>query len=177
MPPLLQNELFSKWFLAFEVSLRLYIEFCKNEPRISVKYHLVDSNIKVYEMPIDLHRLTTIQIYLAIKLYSSYQNNTFALLAVLYLYSNQNSTTHIVVKSFKTAPFSNHSQIYLQNIIQNEVITSVRFEKAPCDGANIGKYQLAISTNLLFNSIARIKSVSDNFTIDLWRLQDAIFTI
>ncbi|CAG8739957.1 19410_t:CDS:1, partial [Racocetra fulgida] len=96
---------------------------------------------------------TTIQIYLAIKLYPPHHNNTFALLAVLYLRNNPNPTTPVVVKSFGTAPLSNHSQIYLQSIVQDEVITGVGFEGAPCDGANIGEYQLAIPINLLFNGV------------------------
>ncbi|CAG8641235.1 2046_t:CDS:1 [Ambispora gerdemannii] len=119
---------------------------------------------------------TTIQIYLAIKLYPPRRNNTFALLAVLYLRNNQNPTTPVVVKSFGTAPLSNHSRIYLQSIVRDEFITGVGFGGAPCAGADIGKYQLAIPTNLLFNDVPGgvPGDVPNNFIVNLWSLQDAI---
>ena len=119
---------------------------------------------------------TTIQIYLAIKLYPPRQNNTFALLAVLYLRNNQNPTTPVVVKFFGTAPLSNHSRIYLQSIVRDKFITGVGLGGTPCDGANIGEYQLAIPTNLLFNDVPGgvPDGVPNNFIVDLWSLQDAI---
>ncbi|CAG8497977.1 22847_t:CDS:1, partial [Cetraspora pellucida] len=38
-----------------EVPLKTYLKFCKREPPISVKHHLIDGEIKAYEMPLDLH--------------------------------------------------------------------------------------------------------------------------
>ncbi|CAG8846253.1 13739_t:CDS:1, partial [Racocetra persica] len=200
------SELFSKWSEAFasarhkllaikrqegieeikrkgiiidkEVSLKTYLEFCKGEPSISVKHHLIDGKIEAYEMPLDHHasvqgmltgimfnwnnqlrvigeidiivgansvyrpdicvrplnrrrpqlaqainstgnpyptlvveigsteslnhlhdkvanyfsQRTTIQIYIAIKLFPSRRDGTFALLALLYLRNNPNPT-------------------------------------------------------------------------------------
>ncbi|CAG8516303.1 5325_t:CDS:2 [Diversispora eburnea] len=81
----LQSELFSKWSKAFDserhkllairrqegieevkrkgiiidkkVSLKTYLKFCKGEPSISVKYHLIDGKIEAYEMPLNPHGL------------------------------------------------------------------------------------------------------------------------
>ena len=80
MPLSLHNELFSKWTSAFnsarhkllaierqegfeevkrkgitidkEVSRRLYLEFCKGEPKVSVNHRLIDGKIEAYEMPL-----------------------------------------------------------------------------------------------------------------------------
>ncbi|CAG8538767.1 9643_t:CDS:1 [Paraglomus brasilianum] len=248
-----------------EVSRILYLKFCESEPRISVKYRLIEGKIEAYEMPLDPHALiqgelfhimgnwsnrlrvlgeldvivdaesvyrpdicvrpknrhqppstlavnssgnpyptlvvevgdteslnslhnlaekyfsqqTTIQIYLAVKLYPRRQDNTFALLAMLYLRNNQNPTTPVVVKSFGTAPLSRSSQIYLQNIIQAEAISGVGFGGVPCDGTNIAEYQIAIPSELIFNDVDGVdgvdgvQGVPNNFTIDLWRLKDA----
>ena len=95
---------------------------------------------------------------------------------MLYLRNNQNPTTPVVVKSFGTAPLSNNSRIYLQSIVRDEFITGVGFGGAPCDGANIGEYQLAIPTNLLFNDVPGgvPDGVPNNFIVDLWSLQDVI---
>ena len=119
---------------------------------------------------------TIIQIYLAIKLFPPRQDNTFALLAVLYLRNNQNPTTPAVVKSFGTAPPANQSLTYLQSIVECQFITGVGLGRAPCDGANIDEYQLAIPTNLLFNDVPDgvPGGVPNNGIVDLWSLQDAI---
>ncbi|CAG8473053.1 3687_t:CDS:1 [Diversispora eburnea] len=289
-----QNKLFFKWSEAFDsarhkllairqqegieevkrkgiiidknVSLSTYLEFCKGEPSISVKHHLIDGKIEAYEMPLDPHSLiqakltnimdnwndqllamgetdiivnansvyrpdicvrpvnrrrpsraqainstglpyptmvveigsteslnhmhdkvanyfsvrTTIQIYLAIKLYLRLQNNTFALLALLYLRNNQNPTIPVIAKSFGIASLSNISRAYLLNTIRVPVnmITGVddEFGGIPCNGANIPGYQIDIPAELLFNDVPDgvPGDAPVNFNIDLWKLQNRI---
>ncbi|CAG8625232.1 2442_t:CDS:1 [Ambispora gerdemannii] len=116
---------------------------------------------------------TTIQIYLAIKLFLS-----GALLALLYLRNNSNQTMPVIVKSFGTADLANLSRNYLLNTahVPANVITGVGFGGVPCDGPNIPVYQIAIPTILLFNDVPGgvPGGVPSNFIVDLWRLQDAI---
>ena len=120
---------------------------------------------------------TTIQLYLAIKLFPPCQNNTFALLALLYSRNNPNPTIPIIIKSFGTAPLSIPTQYYLQNTINVPVniITGVGFGPVPCNMVNIPEYQSAIPTNLLFNGARGGVPIDipQNFYIDLFVLQDA----
>ncbi|CAG8438662.1 8565_t:CDS:1 [Cetraspora pellucida] len=245
-----------------EVPLKIYLKFCKEEPPISVKHHLIDGKIEAYEMPLDLHgavqgkltaiignwndqlvvfgeidiivgansvyhpdicvrpinrrrpqlaqainstgnpyttlvveigsteslnhmhdkvanyfsQRTTIQIYIAIKLFPSRQNGTFALLALLYLRNDLNPTIPSVAKSFGTAPLHPITQAYLKDTLHVQPIYGVEFGGVPCDDANIPQYQIEISTALLFNDVLSgvPTGIPDNFTIDLWKLKNVI---
>nr|CAG8651488.1 7246_t:CDS:1 [Entrophospora candida] len=119
---------------------------------------------------------TTIQIYLAIKLFSLRQNGSVALLVLLYLRNNPNPTIPVIAKSFGTAPLHHYPQTYLLNTVHVTGITGVGFGGVPCDGANLQEYQMAIPTTLLFNDVPGgvPGGVPDNFIVDLWRLQDVI---
>ncbi|CAG8643629.1 2441_t:CDS:1 [Ambispora gerdemannii] len=114
---------------------------------------------------------TTIQIYLAIKLFPS-----GALLALLYLRNNPNQTMPAIAKSFGTASLAHLSRIYLLDTVHVTAITGVGFGGVPCDVANIPEYQISIPTILLFNDVPGgvPGGVPNNFIIDLWRLHDAI---
>ncbi|CAG8666101.1 16739_t:CDS:1 [Racocetra fulgida] len=206
-----------------EVSLKAYLKFCKGEPPISVKHHLIDGKIEAYEMPLDHHALvqgkltgrmgnwnyrlqvmgeidtivgtnsvchpdicvrpinrrrpqlaqainstgnpyptlvveigsteslnhlhdkvanyfsqrTTIQIYIAIKLFPFRQDGTFALLVLLYLRNNPNPTIPSIAKSFGTAPLHPITQAYLLDTLHVQTIYGVEFGGIPCDAANI----------------------------------------
>jgi len=119
---------------------------------------------------------TTIQMYLAIKLFPFRQNNTAALLAMLYLRNNPNPTIPVIVKSFGTAPLHGTTRRYLENTVNVPVntFTGVGFGAAACNGLNIQEYQIAIPTNLLFNGAPGgvPNNVPANFNIDLFMLQD-----
>ncbi|RHZ88199.1 hypothetical protein Glove_25g57 [Diversispora epigaea] len=119
---------------------------------------------------------TTIQLYLVIKLYPLRQNNTFALLALLYSRNNPNPTIPIIVKSFGTTPLDVATRNYLQNTINVPVniITGVGYGAVPCNMVNIPGYQLAIPTNSLFNGARDgvLIGIPRNFYIDLFVLQD-----
>ncbi|CAG8663827.1 11255_t:CDS:1 [Funneliformis mosseae] len=245
-----------------EISRGKFQEFSEREPRISVKFRLIDGKIEAYEMPIEHHSIaqgeliyimrswsdqlkvmgendiivgprslyrcdicvrpmnrslpqtaravntsgriyptlvvevgntesvnslhglaaeyfstyTTIQLYLVIKIFPPRQDNTVALLALLYSRNNPNPTIPIIVKSFGTASLHISTQRYLQSTVNVPVniITGVGFGAVACDGPGIGDYQVAIPTNLLFNGARVPNDVPDNFYIDLFKLQNAI---
>nr|CAG8532134.1 3829_t:CDS:2 [Entrophospora candida] len=197
-----------------EVSRRTYLGFCESEPRVSVKYHLINRKIEAYEVPLNPHGLTqaklisimdnwsdqlrvigeldvivavnssrkpyptlvveiasteslrslhelttyfsqqtTIQIYLAIKLFPPCQYGFVALLELLYLRNNPNPTIPVIAKSFRTASLHHYSQTYLLNTVHVTGITGVGFGGVPCDDANLQEYQMAIPTTLLFNNV------------------------
>ncbi|CAG8753222.1 9542_t:CDS:2, partial [Funneliformis mosseae] len=58
---------------------------------------------------------TTIQIYLAIKIFPTHQNSTRAMLALRYLHNNQNNTVPDIIKSFGTAPLHKITKEFLTN--------------------------------------------------------------
>ena len=119
---------------------------------------------------------TTIQIYLAIKLFPPRQDGTIALLALLYLRNNQNPTVPTIAKSFGTAPLHVSVRNYLHNVagVPADGITGVGFGSGPCNDANIPDYQIAIPTISLFNGVIGgiPNGVPNNFSIDLWNLHD-----
>ncbi|CAG8452840.1 10227_t:CDS:2 [Ambispora gerdemannii] len=114
---------------------------------------------------------TTIQIYLAIKLFPPRQDG-------LYLRNNQNPIVPTIAKSFGTAPLHVSVQNYLHNFagFPADGITGVGFGSGPCNGANLPDYQIAIPTISLFNGVIGgvPNGVPNNFSIDLWDLHDAI---
>nr|CAG8438306.1 8004_t:CDS:2 [Entrophospora candida] len=68
------------------------------------------------------------------------------------------------------------TQNYLQRTVNvpANTITGVEFGAGPCNDANIQDYQIPIPTILFFNGVPGDISagVSNNFNIDLWKLQD-----
>ncbi|CAG8518133.1 3140_t:CDS:2 [Diversispora eburnea] len=220
-----RSELFSTFDLARYKLLAIkrqegIEEFCKGEPSISVKHHLIDGKIEAYEMPLNHHSLvqgeliyimrswsnqllamsetdiivnantqavnstgnphptlvaeigsteslnhmhdrvaryfsqrTTIQIYIAIKLFPKCRGETFVLLALLYLRSNQNPTIPSIASSFGTANLHPSTRTYLQNTVQATITD--------------------IPTVSLFDDVPGNPSgVPVNFHIDLWTLQN-----
>ncbi|CAG8535972.1 10658_t:CDS:10 [Diversispora eburnea] len=115
---------------------------------------------------------TAIQVYLTIKLFPRHQNNTVALLAMLYLRNNQ---IPVIVKSFETAGLHISVLNYLRNTINvpANIITGVGFGAGPCNAPNIQDYQVAIPTNLLFDGVPGgvLVGLPANFNIDLFNLQ------
>lgn len=117
---------------------------------------------------------TRIQIYLAIKIFPRHQDNSVALLALLYLHNNPNPTIPVIVIWNSTS-----TQSYLQNTanVSADAITGVGIGTAvSCDGANIPEYHLDIPTNLLFEGVSEgvPTGVPANFSVDLFRLQNVI---
>ncbi|RHZ55983.1 hypothetical protein Glove_408g19 [Diversispora epigaea] len=136
----------------------------RHDPNLVVEIGSTESLGHLHRMVVGYFSLqTTIQLYLAIKLFPPRQNNTFALLALLYSRNNPNPTIPIIVKSFGTAPLSVLTQNYLQNTINVpvKIITGVGFGPVP--------------TNPLFNGARGGVPIDmpQNFYIDLFVLQDA----
>ncbi|CAH1767886.1 6176_t:CDS:2 [Entrophospora sp. SA101] len=103
-----------------------------------------------------------------IKLFSLRQNGSVALLALLYLRNNPNTTIPVIAKSFGTVPRHHYPQTYLLNTVHVTGITGVGF------GGFLVMVPIFknIKWLLLFNGVPG--GVPDNFTVDLWRLQDVV---
>ncbi|CAG8693829.1 28830_t:CDS:1 [Dentiscutata erythropus] len=120
---------------------------------------------------------TTIQIYIAIKLYPIRQDNTRAMFAMRYLRTNQHPTVLDVVISFGTAPLHQSVIGYLLNdmSVPDANITGVgRSDDAiACNGPSIPDYQLNIPAAELYNgSLNGIPpNAVDGFDLDLWEIQ------
>ncbi|RIA89712.1 hypothetical protein C1645_824405 [Glomus cerebriforme] len=124
---------------------------------------------------------TTIQLYLAIKIFPRHRDNTFALIAMLYRRTDPNNQNHnptipVIVKSFGTANIHISSQNYLLNTINipANIITGVGFGGVPCNAVNIQEYQMDIPTDLLFDGVNIPANTPANFNIDLFKLQNEL---
>lgn len=101
---------------------------------------------------------TTIQIYLAIKIFPRRHprgrrprlNDPFALLALLYQRNNANPTIPTQVISFGTAPIANVTTGFLQNI--GAPLPPIGGHNL-CTTANMPAFQLQIPSNLLFHGV------------------------
>ena len=121
---------------------------------------------------------TTIQIYLAIKLFPTRMDGTMAMLALRYLRTNQNNTVPDVILSFGTALLHYSTINFLTKIVGVPLtnITGVGFSAIACNAPNIPDYQLHIPAVELFNgSSGGIPAGSINgFYLDLWKLQNVV---
>jgi hypothetical protein len=141
------------------------------------------------------------QVYLAIKIFSRRQDSTVAMLAILYLHNNQvpnpaqnvpnpppntppvitiaNTTPNLAI-SFGTAPL-NHQQIaFINNTgIPNGRLTGfLQCTDISCTAAGMRNYSITIPANLLFMPGAVPAGVQNNFTIDLWEIQqEALYCV
>jgi len=124
---------------------------------------------------------TTIQIYLAIKLFPTRTNGTRAMLALRYLRTNQNNTVPDVILSFGTAPLHYSTIDFLTNIVGVPLanITGVGFSAIACNAPGIPDYQVHIPVAELFNgSSGGIPAGSINgFYLDLWKLQNVVLRL
>ena len=116
--------------------------------------------------------ITTIEVYLAIKVFPRRANGTRAMVALLYL---RPSVVPTLVKSFGTAPLHHHTRSYLQNVgVANNTLSGLGFGAPGCTGAGIPDYQLPIPASRLFSVLPVPQGLSINFVIDLFVLQDMI---
>ncbi|CAG8501786.1 20108_t:CDS:1 [Racocetra fulgida] len=98
---------------------------------------------------------TTIQIYLAIKLFPIRNDGTRAMLALRYLRTNPNPTVPDTVISFGTAPLSHHTIDFLLNSVNvsSANVTGVGFSTNACNAPGISNYQLHIPAAEIFNGV------------------------
>ncbi|CAG8672041.1 11807_t:CDS:1 [Acaulospora morrowiae] len=124
---------------------------------------------------------TTIQIYLAIKLFPIHQDGTRAMLALHYLRTNQNKMMPDVVISFGTAPLHHSTMDFLLNDVgvPSVKITGVGFTETTCNAPGITNYQLHIPAVELFSgspSGVPVRAIN-GFYLDLWKLQDVVLNV
>ncbi|RUP49241.1 hypothetical protein BC936DRAFT_142986 [Jimgerdemannia flammicorona] len=120
---------------------------------------------------------TTIQIYLAIKIFPRRQNGTRAMVALRFLRTNPNPTRPDIVKSFGTAPIPRQMKDYLQaKHVPDAAITGLRRPGDPaCNAAGIALYQMNFPAALLFNGdpAGVPGALAAGFNLDLWIVQAA----
>ncbi|RUS27057.1 hypothetical protein BC938DRAFT_483766 [Jimgerdemannia flammicorona] len=120
---------------------------------------------------------TTIQIYLAIKLFPPRQNGTIAMLALLYLRTSPIPVIPITVTSFGTAPLGHPTLTVLEDIgIHHHAITGVGFGDNPCNNPGIQNYQIHIPAPELFNGVPGgiPAGAANGFDLDLRELQNVV---
>ncbi|CAG8784364.1 3447_t:CDS:1, partial [Racocetra persica] len=135
-----------------------------------------------------------IQVYLAIKIFDRRQDSTAAMLAILYLRNNQvpnpalngpnpppntppmitlaNTTPNLAI-SFGTAPLNKQSTAFINNtgISAGRLTGFLQRTDIACTAAGMPNYQTTIPANLLFMPRVVPAGVPNNFTIDLWEVQ------
>ncbi|CAG8723066.1 23373_t:CDS:1 [Racocetra persica] len=121
---------------------------------------------------------TTIQIYLAIKLFPIRNDGTRAMLALRYLRTNPNPTVPDIVISFGTAPLNYNTINFLLNSVgvSSANLTGVGFSTNVCNAPGISNYQLHIPAAEIFNGVhGGIPAGTVNgFYLDLWELQNIV---
>ncbi|RHZ52760.1 hypothetical protein Glove_457g83 [Diversispora epigaea] len=121
---------------------------------------------------------TTIQIYIAIKIFPTRHDGTRAMLALRYLRTNQNNTVPDIIISFGTGHLHHNTIAFLTNRagVRLANITGVGFSAIACNAPRIPNYQLHIFAIELFNgAFGGIPAGAVNgFFLDLWELQDIV---
>jgi len=113
---------------------------------------------------------TTIQIYLAIKVFDPQGNGARAMVALLYLRTNPNPLTPAAI-SFGTSPLHHTTLAVLQNV--GAAVVGVGHGGPPCNGPGIPIYQLHFPSVNLFNGVPGGVPVGMPvaFNLDLWDVQ------
>ncbi|RGB40119.1 hypothetical protein C1646_664092 [Rhizophagus diaphanus] len=130
-------------------------------------------------MALYFSQATSIQIVLVIKIFNLRVDNTFVLIAALYLRTNQNPLTPVNVIYFGTADPSQSTVNYIINtmkVLPNNFIGVGRTVNGvncpPCNMAGIPMYQMNIPAAELFdgdpNGITAV--AAGGFNLDLWEL-------
>jgi Uma2 family endonuclease len=123
---------------------------------------------------------TSIQIVLIIKIFDLRVDNTFALIAALYLRTNQDPLSPIDVRSFGSTNPTRQTDNYIINDMKvppnnyigvGRTVNGVRCP--PCNGADIQTYQMNIPAAELFDGdpTGIPAAASGGFNLDLWELQ------
>ncbi|CAG8459722.1 6464_t:CDS:2 [Paraglomus brasilianum] len=123
---------------------------------------------------------TTIQIYLAIKLFPIRQNGTRAMLALRYLRTNHNNTVPDIIISFGTASPHSSTIEFLTNVVgvPPANITGVGFSATACNTPGLPDYRLHIPVIELFNGASGgVPGAFNGLYLDLWELQNIVLTL
>ncbi|CAG8615029.1 7776_t:CDS:1 [Racocetra fulgida] len=121
---------------------------------------------------------TTIQIYLAIKIFPIRNDGTRAMLALRYLRTNPNPTVPDIAISFGTAPLNHNTVEFLLNSVgvSSANLIGFGFSATACNAPGISDYQLHIPAAEIFNGVlGGIPAEAVNgFNLDLWELQNVL---
>lgn len=121
---------------------------------------------------------TTIQIYLAIKVFPRQTDGRQPMVAMRFLRTNPVSMRPDIVKSFGTGPITRRMKDYFRDRgIPDANITGVGIPGAPaCNAAGIGFYQMNFPAALLYsgNPDGAPGELAAGFNLDLWTVQDAV---
>ncbi|KAF0404053.1 hypothetical protein F8M41_009106 [Gigaspora margarita] len=162
------------------------------QPTIIIEVARTETLNSLDSLTVDYFNLT--QVYLAIKIFDRRQDSTAAMLAILYLRNNQvpnpalnvpnpppntppmitlaNTTPNLAI-SFGTAPLNHQSTAFINNtgISIGRLTGFLQCTDIACTAAGMQNYQITIPANLLFMPQVVPTGVPNNFTIDLWEVQ------
>ncbi|RIA98322.1 hypothetical protein C1645_750248 [Glomus cerebriforme] len=120
-------------------------------------------------------RRTTVQLYLAIKIFGRRRDGTRALLAFLYQRTSSNPGRPVLVKSFGTAPIDSSTlKFFRRRGVPDQDITGFgRHLAPPCNGPGFQMYQINFpATAIFYGSPAGIPpNLMNGFDLDLYKLQ------
>lgn len=121
---------------------------------------------------------TTIQIYIAIKMFSKHQDGTTPMLALRYLRTNRNNTVPDVIVSFGTGSLHHETRKFLTDTVGIPLanITGVGFSATACDAPGIPIYQLHIPAAEIFKGSPSGVPLGaiNGFNLDLWEIKRVI---
>ena len=166
------------------------------QPTIIIEVARTETLTSLDSLPVDYFsanaQTNLTQVYLAIKIFDRRQDSTAAMLAILYLRNNQvpnpalnvpnpppntpptitaNAIPNLAI-SFGTAPLNRQPTAFINNTgMPNGRLTGfLQRTDVACTLAGMPNYQLTIPANLIFPGGVPAR-VPNNFTIDLWEVQ------
>jgi hypothetical protein len=148
-------------------------------PTMVVEVGLSQSIRNLHELaPIYFSRRTTILIFLVIKIFPTRQNNTRAMVAMLYLRTSQTPNVPVAVISFGNAQLNNLVVRFIQTTVGANVTGNIT-GAPPCNGPNIPNYLLNIPANALFRGAPGgvPNGLAGGINIDLWQIQNIILRL
>jgi len=121
--------------------------------------------------PIYLGAYTSIQRYVAIKIYGLRRNHTFAALVLLYSRAHVPVTTPVLAISCGTAPvMSGRLPLAIRPLV-----TGVGYGGPPCNQAGLPAYQLPLPFAAIYHGIAVPAGLPLNLDIDLFQMLRHIY--
>lgn len=141
-------------------------------PTVFIEIGFSEAVISLHNLaPIYLGPNTSVQLYVAIKIYRRLPNQTFALLALLYSRTNLLVTTPLLAISCGTAPVMRGRL----PLAIRPLLTGVGFGGPACNQAGLPAYQLPLPVAAIYGGVAAPAGLPVNFNIDLFRIQRQIY--
>ena len=142
-------------------------------PTVVFEVGYTESTVSLHNLaPIYLGPNTSIQLYVAVKIFKRRVGGTFAMLALIYSRANAPVTTPVQVISCGTAPIVQRS---LPPLLQ-PLLTGVGIPPAPaCNLAGLPQYQLHLPLASIYQGVGVPPGLPLNFDLDLFQLQRKIY--